>query len=132
MGGKYHGSEHYRVSTHPLLSSFNSLFIQFLKLLHGVCSCCTHRWFFFSVFCCVRRWLSLFLFSILLSAFASFESLSSFFTIYLTTNSIIKSVTLSIASSAIKLLMLALLHSLHGCLPVNSHSVIALQSLRSR
>lgn len=52
--------------------------------------------------------------------------------ISLTTNSILMSGTLAIASSAYELLMLALLHNLHSVLLANSHSVIALHSLRSK
>ena len=91
MGGKYHGSEHYRVSTHPLLSLLIRPFIHFLKVLHGLCLCCIPGWFFISVFC-VRRWLSLFLLCLSLFAFASYGSRSSslFFPhIFLTTSSII-------------------------------------------
>lgn len=63
-----------------IIITFNSPFIQLLKFLHGLRLCCIQRWFFFSLFCCVQRWLSLFLLSFLLSAFASFGSLSPFFT----------------------------------------------------
>ena len=51
---------------------FTSLLIQFLKVLHGLSMCWIRKWFFFSVSCCVRRWLSLILLSLFLSAFASF------------------------------------------------------------
>ncbi len=105
-----------------IIVTFNSPFI--LKILHGLCLCCIQRRFFFSAFCCVWRWLSQFLLSLLLSAFAALGSLSSSEHSFLTTSSIIMSVTLYIASSAFELLMLALLQSLHGGLPVNSHSVV--------
>lgn len=60
--------------------TFNSSVIQLLKSLHGLRLCCLRTWVFFSVLCCVRRWLSIFLLSLMLSALASFGSLSSFFT----------------------------------------------------
>lgn len=114
-----------------IIITFNSLFIQFLKLLHGLRLCYIQRCFFFSFVVCGDGF-PYFCFPscFLLLLLSDYSPLSLHF--FLTTNSIIMSITLSIASSAFKLLMLALLHSLHGCLPVNSHSVIALKSLRSR
>lgn len=60
-----------------IIITFNSPFAQFLKFLHGWRLYCTQM---VSVFSCVWSWLSLFLLSFLLSAFASFGSLCSFFT----------------------------------------------------
>lgn len=62
-----------------IIITFNSPVIHFLKVLHGLRLCCIRRCFFFSVFCCVRRWLSLFLLSFLLSSSAPFGSHCSLF-----------------------------------------------------
>ena len=94
-----------------IIITFKSPFTQFLQLLHGLC--CIEMVFSFLSFVACGDGFPYFSFLPSLLPDYSLPSLLSF----LTTSSIIMSVTLSIASSAFELLMLALLHSLRGCLP---------------
>lgn len=88
-------------------------FIQFRQVLHGWL---LYKEMFFLLLCAEMAFLS----SAFLLAFRLCFFWITFLLLYflfLTTSSNLMSVTLPIASSAFELLMLALLPSLHGCLP---------------
>lgn len=68
-----------------IIITFNSPFIQFVKVLHGL-RLYRKFFFFFAVFCCVWKWLSLFLLPFLLSCPAPIRSQA--FNLFLTTRNI--------------------------------------------